>query len=109
MTFHTPKTRHRASRGEFAREAVLAEFRPRDGRALFHDGFEDRRPCDKPKRLDHVAAEAVGNIGQAALTHWLQVATRTSGPEHEVAIKIAREIAAMLGVPWAEVMSEEAA
>jgi hypothetical protein len=39
----------------------------------------------------------------------LREAARTAGPQHEEAIRIAREIAGMIGVPWAETMSGEAA
>ena len=93
----------------FARAAVFEEFRGRDARALDQADSPDRRPDQAPSQLGYVAAEVVGNVGQAALDHWLRQAARTRGEEHKVAIQIAQEIAAMIGVPWAEVMSEQAA
>jgi hypothetical protein len=56
-----------------------------------------------------VAAEVVDDVGRRALDHWLREAARTDGEERETALEIAREIAAMIDVPWEEVMSGEAA
>ena len=43
-------------RDGFAREAVYAEFRARDARALDYDGFSDREPnADIPLAKDFVA------------------------------------------------------
>ena len=39
-----PGRRH----GNFAREMTLAEFRPRDGRALLQADFIDRQPWELP-------------------------------------------------------------
>ncbi len=39
-----PGQRH----GNFAREITLAEFRPRDGRALLQADFIDRQPWELP-------------------------------------------------------------
>ena len=36
-------------RAAFARDAVFAEFRPRDARAFDRDGFEDRGPSEAPR------------------------------------------------------------
>ncbi len=94
-------------RDAFARSAVLTEFRARDARALDQADFIDRRP-NQARHLGDVAADVVGNVGQAALDHWLREAARTRGEEHLVALQIAQEIAAMLGVPWDEVFSEAA-
>ena len=102
----TPSTSRCAS---YAREAVYAEFRARDARALDYDGFQDRRPCDDPRRLDHIVAEVVADAGQAALDHWLREAARTTGPEHDEAVRIGCEIAEMIGVSWGDVFSGEAA
>ena len=33
----------------FAREAVFAEFRPRDARAIDYDYFKDREPAEPPR------------------------------------------------------------
>ncbi len=33
----------------FARDAVSAEFRPRDARAIDYDGFDDREPAEAPR------------------------------------------------------------
>ena len=40
-----PGRRHRAN---FAREMTLAQFRPRDGRALLQADFIDRQPWETP-------------------------------------------------------------
>ncbi len=54
-------------------------------------------------------ATGVGDVGQAALDHWLRETARTRGEEHLIALQIAQEIAQMAGIPWDEVFSEEAA
>ncbi len=36
-------------RAAFARDAVFAEFRPRDARAIDYDGFVDRHPHERPR------------------------------------------------------------
>ncbi len=94
--------------GSLGRAAVFADFRPRDARALDQSDFADRRPCDQPVLLGDVAAEVVGDVGRAAIDHWLREAARTIGPEHEEAIRIAREIAGMIDVDWADLFSGEA-
>ena len=100
---------HPTKRAGFARAAVFSSFRARDARAINYNGFQDRRPCDEPVRLGHVVGEVVADAGRRALDHWLHEAARTDGEEHETALEIAREIAAMIDVPWAEIMSGEAA
>jgi hypothetical protein len=95
-------------RSSLGRAAVFAEFRPRDARALDQVGFVDRRPCDQPVLLGEVAAEISGDVGRAALHHWLNLAAQADGEEREAALQIAQEIVEMIGVPWADVMSEEA-
>ena len=97
------------TRRNYARGAVFREFRLRDAKALDHDGFRDRQPSDEPVRLDHIAAKVVGNAGQAALDNWLREAARTTGPQHDEAMRIAREIAGMIGVDWGDIYSGEAA
>ena len=94
--------------GSLGRAAVFADFRPRDARALDQSDFADRRPCDQPVLLGDVVAKVVDDVGRRALDHWLREAARTDGEEHETALKIAREIAGMINVPWAEIMSGEA-
>ena len=96
-------------RASFARSAVSEEFRSRDARALDQADFQDRRPDQAPRQLGDIAADVVGNVGQAALDHWLREAARAHGEDHEIALQIAREIAGMIGVPWCDVMSEQAA
>jgi hypothetical protein len=91
--------------GSLGRAAVFADFHPRDARALDQDGFSDRLPCDRPVALGDVAVEVVGDVGRKALDHWLREAARTDGEEREAALEIAKEIAGMIGVPWAEIMS----
>ena len=112
MTFYSTgfrKARSPQTSSGYARGAVFREFRPRDARALDFNDFQDRRPCDEPVRLGHVVGEVVADVGRRALDHWLHEAARTDGEEHETALEIAREIAAMIDVPWAEVISGEAA
>ncbi len=94
--------------GSLGRAAVFADFRPRDARALDQGDFADRQPCDQPVLLGDVVAKVVDDVGRRALDHWLREAARTDGEEHETALKIAREIAGMINVPWAEIMSGEA-
>ena len=95
-------------RAGFARGLALDAHR-RSSWALDEPNFEDRRPDQAPRQLGEVATEVVGDVGEAALDHWLRQVARTRGEEHKVALQIAHEIAEMIGVPWAEVMSEEAA
>jgi hypothetical protein len=102
-----PHTTSPRTRSRYARAAVFSSFRARDAKALDYDGFQDRPPCDEPIRLDPVAAKVTGDAGQLALDYWLREAVRTDGEEHEVALQIAKEIATMINVPWAEVMSGE--
>jgi hypothetical protein len=94
-------------RGSLGRAAVFANFRPRDAKALDYDDFTDRKPCDEPQRLDHVAA--VADVGRRALGHWLREAARTDGEERKTALEIAREIAGMIDEPWEDLFSGEAA
>ena len=93
----------------YARGAVFREFRPRDAKALDHGDFTDRKPCDEPIRLDHVAAKVTGNAGQAALDHWVRQAAETTGPQHDEAMGVVREIAAMIDQPLDEIFSGETA
>jgi hypothetical protein len=109
MGFYSNRFRKSNRCAAFARSAVLTEFRARDASALDQGDFEDRRPCDEPVLLGDVAAEVAGDVGRAALDHWLREAARTDGEEHEAALGIAREIAGMIGVPWKEIMSGGAA
>ncbi len=95
-------------RDAFARGFAL-NAHPKSRWALDDPDFQDRRADQAPRQLGDVAAEVVGNVGEVALDHWLREAARTEGEEHKVALQIAQEIAAMIGVPWAEVMSEQAA
>ena len=48
-SFYSKNYRKATARTDFARAAVFAGFRPRDARALDHDGFEDRRPDELPR------------------------------------------------------------
>ena len=49
------------------------------------------------------------DVGRRAINHWLGEATRTTGPEHEEAIRMAHQIAEMLGVAWSDVFSGDTA
>ncbi len=69
------KTYHNATRAAFARQAVRLEFRPRDARAIDHDGFVDRKPHERPHRppenfksceLEGFASELNDLIGREA-------------------------------------------
>ena len=104
-----PHTSSPRTRSRYARAVVFSSFRLRDAKAIDFDGFQDRRPSDRPARLGDVAAQVADDVGRRALDHWLREAARTDGEEHETALEIAREIAAMIDVPWAELFSGEAA
>jgi hypothetical protein len=41
----------------FAHDAVYAEFRPRDARAIDYDDFEDRQPHERPPRIHEIGAQ----------------------------------------------------
>ena len=96
----SPRTRSR-----YARAAVFSSFRPRDARAINHNVFQDRLPSDQPQRLDHIAAKVIGDAGQLALDHWVREAARTTGPQHDEAMRIVREFAAMIDQPLDEIFS----
>jgi hypothetical protein len=55
-----------------------------------------------------VAAEIGADVGRRALDHWLREAARTDGEDREATLKIAREIAGMIDVDWADLFSGEA-
>ena len=93
---HTSSAKHRAS---FARDAVFADFRPGDARALDHDSFTDRRPDQGPRPLGKVAAQVVNDTGEKALRHWLaQAAEADNEQDRSVALEIAHEIARLAGI-----------
>ena len=48
MHIYTHTTPSTSSRATYARDAVYAEFRPRDARALDYDDFTDREPDEAP-------------------------------------------------------------
>ncbi len=86
-------------RAAFARDAVFEEFRPRDARALGHDGFKDRRPNDSPRHIGEVAAGVVQDVGDRAVRHWLaQAAQAETYEDRAVALEIASEIADLMGL-----------
>ena len=86
----------------FAQDAVYAEFRPRDARALSYDGFKDRAPGDTPRPIGEVVAKSAG---QASLDQWLKKAAKArSAEDREVALATAREIARLLDLPHAELI-----
>ena len=103
------KARSPQTSSGYARGAVFSSFRPRDAKAIDFDGFQDRRPSDEPVRLDHIAAKVTGNAGQLALDHWIREAARTTGLEHDEAMRIVRELAAMIDQPLDELFSGEVA
>ena len=93
---------------QFARGLAL-DAHPKSRWVYQDPDFTDHAPDVAPERLGTIADCVIADVGQAALDHWLREAARTHGEEHEAALQIAQEIATMIGVPWAEVMSEEAA
>ena len=101
---HSPSSR---TRSRYARAAVFSSFRPRDARAINHNGFQDRLPSDQPQRLDHIAAKVIGDAGQLALDHWVREAARTTGPQHDEAMRLVRQIASMIDQPLDELFSGE--
>ena len=91
-----PASQHRTN---FARDAVFEGFRPRDARALGHDGFKDRRPNDGPRHIGEVAAGVVHDVGDRALRHWLaQAAQAETYEDRTAALEIAAEIARLAGI-----------
>jgi hypothetical protein len=50
-SLNTHSAKHRA---DFARAAVLEEFRTRNARAIDYDGFVDRRPNEPPRPVPEV-------------------------------------------------------
>ena len=48
MPFYTKNFRN-TTHAAFARDAVFAEFRPRDAAAFDHGGFVDRKPHEPPR------------------------------------------------------------
>jgi hypothetical protein len=108
MNLYNTSFRKATARAEYARGFAL-DAHPKS-RWIFQDpGFRDHAPDRPPERLDHIVAEVVGNAGQAALDHWLREAARTTGPEHDEAVRIGCKIAEMIGVSWSDVFSGEAA
>ena len=103
--FPTTPSKRRAG---FARGLALDAHR-KSSWALDDPDFEDRRPDQAPRQLGNIASEVVGDVGEAALDHWLREAARTEGEEHKNALQIAQKIAAMIGVAWRDVFSEQAA
>ncbi len=94
-----PRPSSAKHRDSFARDAVFTEFRPRDARALGHDGFKDRRPNDGPRHIGEVAAGVVQDVGDRALRHWLaQAAQAETYEDRAVALEIASEIARLAGI-----------
>lgn len=108
-TCRSASSQHNSNHRDVFAEAALGDaFRGRDLSLAREPHFVDRQPHQQPKRLGDIAAEAVGDVGQAALDHSLRQAARTHGKEREVALQIAREIADMIGVPWDEIFSDAA-
>ena len=99
--------RQRKQRDRFARAARNRAFRAWDLSLAREPGFVDRQP-DQPIRLGIVVNAVVDYLGQRALQHWLCQAAEAEGEEREAALEAAKEIAAMIGVPWADVMSRAA-
>ena len=96
-------------RADFARDAVYAEFRPGDARALDQVYFVDRRPDQEPRHIGEVAVNVVDDVGRRAITHWLKKACQTKGEEREAALEIARNIARAAGITHADLIGREAA
>ena len=95
---------------DFGRDAVYAEFRRRDARAIDHDGFVDRQPGQAPRRIGEVAAKGAKSTGQASLDHWLRkAAAARSIEEREAMLATAGEIARLLGIPHADLIGRRTA
>ncbi len=86
---------------EYARGLTLAAH-PKSQWVFQDPEFQDRAPNAQPRRLGDVAAEVVGDVGEAALDHWLREAARAHGEDHEIALQIAREIALKAGLEFPE-------
>ena len=98
MLLYTTSFRN-TSREDFAREATLDAFGPR---ARWHLG-EDREPQERPRPIGKVAAQVTADVGRRALAHWLdQAASANSAEEREAALKIAKEIAQLMGLDLAD-------
>ena len=93
---NTPSAKHRAAR---ARDYVFANFPPGAARALDQSNFVDRRPDQEPRLLGKIAAKGADDTSMKAVRHWLNEARRAdSDEERDAALKIANEIAQLMGV-----------
>ncbi len=86
-------------RADFARQAVFEDFRPSNARAIDQGDFKDREPESGPRQIGQVAAKITNETGQKAVRHWLNQAARAETDEDRaVALKIADEIADLMGL-----------
>ena len=108
-TRSTSSQRNSKQRDAFGRAAVLAEFRPRDARALDKGDFQDRPPHQQPARLGDIAADITSTIARRAVRHWTKEAALTlSLRERDQALSIARKIALKAGLGYSEDQEEAA-
>ncbi len=92
-------TRTPKRRPALGRDAVFADFRGRDARAIDQGDFVGRRPNDRPRHIGEVAAGVVQDVGDRALRHWLaQAAQAETYEDRAVALEIAGEIARLAGI-----------
>ena len=94
---------------QFARGFALDAHR-KSAWALDELDFQDRAPDEQPRRLGDVAAEAVGDIGETALRHWVSQAAQAENDEdRHAALEIAENIAKALGLTLADFIFGRAA
>ena len=97
-------------RDDFARAAVYEEFRSRNARALDQGDFRDRQPGLAPRPIGQNTAKVADDTGMKAAQHWLgQAAEADSNEERAAALEIARQIARLAGLPWADVLGRREA
>ena len=95
---------------DFSRDAVYAEFRRRDARAIDYDGFVDRQPGQASRPIGEIAIKVARDAGQASLDHWLKKAAKArTAEDRAAALTTAREIARLLGLPHANLIGLGAA
>ncbi len=104
MTSYSKSFRKSTLRADFARAAVLAEFRSRDAlRGLDQGDFQDRLPHQQPARLVDIVTGIVGKAAHQAIQHWKrQAALALTREDRERALATARNIALKAGLEFPE-------
>ncbi len=86
-------------RAASARDAVFAEFRPGDARAIDQGDFVDRAPDQAPRALGTITTKITHDTDQKSLRYWLNQAGRAdSEEEREAALRTAHKIARVAGL-----------